>query len=346
MSLESHLLALEPAVREARRELGIPPEARLEDLVRTRLGEGGFKVDAGTMKVSPAALAQLYELRARHLDWTYETGYLGFFARNPGTRYSFRRRLEEKLDLLPSHPAGTLLEVGCGAGILSILAAPRFARVVGTDVSQTAIAFARRLAEAAGVTNVTFAVAEAERLPFPEGVFSAAVCGEVIGHVAAPRRAAAELGRVMRAGGTLLLSTPCALSLTRAALRVAALVRPALQGHREKQVDRRVASILREAGEEISPEKLLRLKKHFRYGKVIALMRSAGMRLRDARGATLDLPPAALIYPMLPPWGLKALRGAERALNRIRFLPRFFSISTIFCFEKSLGVEVFDESQC
>jgi ubiquinone/menaquinone biosynthesis C-methylase UbiE len=337
MSLEARLSALEPAVREARRELGIPSEARLGDLVRTRLGEEGFKADPGRMTVTPASLARLYELRARHLDWTYETGYLGFFAPNPGTRYSFRRRLEEQLDLLPSHPAGTLLEVGCGAGILSVLAAPRFARVVGTDVSRTAIAFARRFAEAAGAANVTFAVAEAERLPFPDGAFSAAVCGEVIGHVADPRGAASELGRVTGAGATLVLSTPCAFSFTRAALGMAALFRPGLQGHREEQVDRRIGSILRETGEEVSPEKLLRLKKHFRYGRLVELMGSTGMRLRDARGAALDLPPAALIYPMLPPWGLKGLRGMERALNRIGLLPRFFSISTIFQFEKPLG---------
>lgn len=162
--------------------------------------------------------------------------------------------------------------------------------------------------------NVRFAVADAESLPFPDGAFATVVCGEVIGHVSSPRRAAAEIGRVTAGGGSVLLSTPCALSPTRAALRLAAL--------------------LREAGEEVSDRELLRLKRHFRYGEVVALMRDAGMRLREVRGATLDLPPAALLYPRIPARGLRALRGVESLLNRLGVFGRMFSISTIFRLEK------------
>jgi ubiquinone/menaquinone biosynthesis C-methylase UbiE len=337
MNLETALTAMAPAVQEVQAALGIPPEGRLKDLVEDHIDQDKVELDPDVAGVSPVALARLYELRARHLDWTYETGYLGFFARNAGTRYTFRRRLEEQFELLSADPEGSLLEVGCGAGILPILAAQRFSNVIGLDVSPTAIEFARRLADRVGARNVRFYVADAEKLPFPNGAFSAVVCGEVIGHVASPEKAILELGRVTAPGGTLVLSTPCALSPTRAAMRLAALVRPAIQFHREKQVDRRLTRVLRGARKEVCTRSLVRVKKRFRYGEVVRMMRSAGMQLREARGAALDLLPAPLIYPMLPERGLGALRATERVLNRAGLLPRVFSISTVFRFEKIGG---------
>jgi ubiquinone/menaquinone biosynthesis C-methylase UbiE len=345
MSLEENLSAMAPAVSEVRAALGIRTVARLEDLVAAQIHSDRGEQNLDAAEVDPGALAELYELRARHLDWIYETGYLGFFASNPGMRYSFRRRLEESLALLPKGNGEDLLEVGCGAGILSLLAGLKFGRVVGTDVSETAVVFGRRLAERMEAKNVAFCKADVERLPFPDEAFSSVICGEVIGHVANPRQAAEELARVTAPGGSLLLSTPCGLSPTRAALRVASLVRPGIQFHHEKQMDRRVAAFLKESGAQSRPEKLLRVKRHYRFREVIALMRSAGLRYRRARGTALDLPPAPVIYRKLPGRCLRPLRALERALNRLRLFPRLLAISTVFLFEKpSLQGEPDDKS--
>lgn len=119
MNLAPALDAMIPAVEYVRAALGIPTEARLEDLVRAQMRGRRSPREMVDAEVTAADLSRLYELRARHLDWTYETGYLGFFARNPGTRYAFRRRLEEKMALLERCAPGDLLEVGCGAGIFS-----------------------------------------------------------------------------------------------------------------------------------------------------------------------------------------------------------------------------------
>lgn len=51
-------------------------------------------------------------------------------------------------------------------------------------------------------------IAWGERLPFGAGAFDAAVCTEVIEHVAEPQRLVSELCRVVRPGGHLLLSSP------------------------------------------------------------------------------------------------------------------------------------------
>lgn len=334
MKLEAALGRLVPIVADVRERLGVPLEARLEDLVRVH-GAGGAETSAPDPKaVTPAALARLYELRARHLDWTYETGYLGFFARNPGTRYCFTRRIEEKLALVEPRPGGACLEVGCGAGILAVLLAPHFRSVIATDVSRTALRFAALLAARAGATNLRVAEADAAKLPFPDGAFATVICGEVIGQVVDPRAMARELARVTAPGGTLLLSTPCALSPTQAALRIASVLRPGITLHREWTIDRRVAEKLREAGEAAGAASLLRVKRRLRYRKVVAMMAECGMRLREARGATLDLPPTVLVYPWIPERGLAALRALERGLNALRILPRAMALTTVFRFEK------------
>jgi len=334
VNVEHTLAAMRPAAMRICADLGLAAETRLEDLLKAQTEAPPVDEAPEGARVSPADLARLYEMRARHLDWTQETGYLGFFAENPGIRYAYRRRLEVQTDLLAATPGDALLEVGCGAGILALLLADRFPRVVATDVSPTAVNFARRFAEAVGARNVRFVVADAEHLPFRDGGFDVAAIGEVIAHVADPARAARELARVTPAGGALLLSTPCAFSPTRALLRLAAIfgLGPGLQA--ERHVDRRVAGVLGKAREQVRPEALLRLKRHYRFREIPALMGASGYRLRRSRGATLDLPPPVLIYRYLPAWSLGLIRGLERVLNALGLFGRFFSVSTVFLFEK------------
>jgi len=334
MRLEAALGRLAPIVADVRERLGVPPEARLEDLVRAHGAAAPNAAGADPETITPVALARLYELRARHLDWTYETGYLGFFARNPGTRYCFTRRIEEKLTLVQARPGGECLEVGCGAGILAVLLAPRFRAVIATDVSPTALRFAGLLAARAGASNLRVAQADAARLPFADGAFATVICGEVIGQVPDPRAVARELARVTAPGGTLLLSTPCALSPTQGVLRIASALRPGITLHREWTIDRRVVEKLREAGEEADASALLRVKRRLRYRAVAGMLAERGMRLREARGATLDLPPTALVYPRIPERGLRWLRSLERGLNALRILPRACALTTVFRFEK------------
>jgi SAM-dependent methyltransferase len=50
-------------------------------------------------------------------------------------------------------------------------------------------------------------VADAHRLPFKDGEFSTILCTEVLEHLRDPRTAIAEMRRVLRPGGTLILTT-------------------------------------------------------------------------------------------------------------------------------------------
>src|SRR3990170_8496504 len=61
---------------------------------------------------------------------------------------------------------GTILDVGTGSGRLALALAPRARRVLGLDVDAGALVEARRRARRAGVGNVLFVVADAEKVDY------------------------------------------------------------------------------------------------------------------------------------------------------------------------------------
>jgi SAM-dependent methyltransferase len=111
------------------------------------------------------------------------------------------------LDALAERPGaeGPLLDAGCGTGgFLARLAAAQPGRVlVGLDYNPEAAARAARKSGAAVCAGTVNA------LPFPDACFGAAVSVDVLCHRAVDERAAlAELHRVLKPGGTLVLNLP------------------------------------------------------------------------------------------------------------------------------------------
>jgi SAM-dependent methyltransferase len=99
----------------------------------------------------------------------------------------------------------TLLDVGCGAGQLALIAARAGARVTGCDIAANWIARARARAIAEGLA-VAFDEGDAEALPYGDGQFD--VVASLIGAMFAPRPelVAAELVRVCRPGGVVAMA--------------------------------------------------------------------------------------------------------------------------------------------
>jgi len=101
---------------------------------------------------------------------------------------------------LQAHPlAEPILDLGTGVGgNLPMLSA--LGRVIGVDISATALTAAKELAPVAA--------GDAAALPFRGGAFGGALCTEVIEHVDDPRAVFAELHRVLRPGATAIVTTP------------------------------------------------------------------------------------------------------------------------------------------
>ena len=110
----------------------------------------------------------------------------------------------DALDAAGIVPGTKLLDVGVGDGNTSIEAARRGATVTGIDLTPRQLELARARAAAEGVT-VTLDEGNAEELPYPDGEFDVVV--SVVGVIFAPdaARAARELARVCRPGGTVVV---------------------------------------------------------------------------------------------------------------------------------------------
>ena len=104
-----------------------------------------------------------------------------------------------------------VLEAGCGRGAFSRHLAERGARVMGVDISPAAAAMTRdALAPFDGCTAIDASI---EALPFPDDSFDLVVSLDTLEHVFEPERAVAELVRVLRPGGRLVVTTSNYLSL-------------------------------------------------------------------------------------------------------------------------------------
>ncbi|MFF2350590.1 class I SAM-dependent methyltransferase [Kitasatospora sp. NPDC058115] len=103
-----------------------------------------------------------------------------------------------------------VLDCACGIGTQALGLAARGHRVTGTDLSPVSAARAAREAAARGLRLPT-AAADMRRLPCPDGRFDAVVCADnALPHLLTAtdvRAALAELRRVLRPGGLLMLST-------------------------------------------------------------------------------------------------------------------------------------------
>jgi ubiquinone/menaquinone biosynthesis C-methylase UbiE len=111
--------------------------------------------------------------------------------------------LEARLTRLLPALDGTerVLDSGCGTGALSAALAPHVAEVVGVDSDESYVAAAR----AACPPSCSFVVGDATALPFGYGEFDVAGCLRVLHHVRRPELVVAELARVTRPGGTVLV---------------------------------------------------------------------------------------------------------------------------------------------
>jgi 2-polyprenyl-6-hydroxyphenyl methylase/3-demethylubiquinone-9 3-methyltransferase len=113
----------------------------------------------------------------------------------------------------------TILEVGCGGGLICEELAQRGATLVGVDPSSAALHTAREHAIASGqAEHITYDQGYAEALPYDNERFTAVVCLDVLEHVKDIRATIAEIARVLTPGGVFVFDTINRTLLARAIL--------------------------------------------------------------------------------------------------------------------------------
>ena len=98
-----------------------------------------------------------------------------------------------------------ILDTGCGTGYGSRHLAEAAQCVVGIDNDRAAIAYAKSKFSA---SNTQYFVADCQCLPFADGTFDVVTSFELIEHLPDARAHLAEVRRVLRPGGVLVVSTP------------------------------------------------------------------------------------------------------------------------------------------
>jgi SAM-dependent methyltransferase len=119
--------------------------------------------------------------------------------------YDLQRRVELVFDeLLRGRTLANLrvLDVGCGTGPFSLVAQERGANVVSLDLGVELL----RRARGKGARRTI--AGDAAALPFADGSFDVVMSSECIEHTPGPEQSVAEMLRVLRSGGILVVTCP------------------------------------------------------------------------------------------------------------------------------------------
>ena len=122
-------------------------------------------------------------------------------------RFSVQAVKEQSYRQMDARPGQRLLDVGCGLGddarALARLVSPG-GSVVGLDASEVMVAEARQRSDRQELA-VEFLQGDCQTLPFPENAFDGCRAERVFQHIANPEAALAEMVRVTRPGGGIVV---------------------------------------------------------------------------------------------------------------------------------------------
>lgn len=102
-------------------------------------------------------------------------------------------------------PEERVLDVACGPGFIAMAFSGACREVVGIDVTDRFLSFARAESEKRGLGNVTFEYGDVESMPFEDGAFDCAVCRSAFHHFPNPAKVLWEMKRVVKPFGRLLI---------------------------------------------------------------------------------------------------------------------------------------------
>ncbi|HLX64186.1 MAG TPA: methyltransferase domain-containing protein [Planctomycetota bacterium] len=107
------------------------------------------------------------------------------------------------------HRGETVLDIGCGAGLDSILAARRAGppgKVIGIDMTAAMIEKAARNAREVGISTIEFYLADAEKMPLKDASVDVAITNGVFNLCVDKLKVLSEILRVLKPGGRLQMA--------------------------------------------------------------------------------------------------------------------------------------------
>ena len=177
--------------------------------VRDRCGDGDPHV-VGREAMLVFRPEQGDQVNGESGSYSYDVWHSGLSVETEATEpwhLLVRRQLDPARDLAGRR----VLEIGCGRGGFSCWLAGQTTPgpdLVAVDYSSVAVEKGRAYATAEGISNITWQTGDIQAIDHSDGSFDTVISCETIEHVPEPKRAVAELARVLKPGGRLFLTTP------------------------------------------------------------------------------------------------------------------------------------------
>jgi len=167
-------------------------------------------IAAGLIVVAPRLRGATWTSWFTKLAWSWAgvpSGPLGWISSNwtmPVLHGPIYPIMARALDLQPDDD---LLEVACGSGVFLATQAAHVQRVAGLDLSDIQVGLARRrLADRIAEGTAEIVAGDAAALPWEDGRFSVVTCMGSVEAFPDPGAALAEMHRVLRPGGRIVVS--------------------------------------------------------------------------------------------------------------------------------------------
>jgi SAM-dependent methyltransferase len=103
--------------------------------------------------------------------------------------------------MVKAGPNDRVADLACGPGTLALRFARHVRWICGLDLTPAILERARRSAVAEGLSNLQFAIGDAQALPFADGSLDIVVTSYSFHHFTDPARTIGEMARVVRRGG-------------------------------------------------------------------------------------------------------------------------------------------------
>jgi ubiquinone/menaquinone biosynthesis C-methylase UbiE len=141
-------------------------------------------------------------LQTKNIHASWESDYL-----NPDMDRFYDLVFEDILRRLSPTPYDLILDAGCGYCYHTVRLAKCGAQITAIDFSKAALKSAQQTIDAAGIAGqVTLQLSDMTALPFTDNYYDFVISWGVLMHIPQMETALFELARVLKPGGTLVLS--------------------------------------------------------------------------------------------------------------------------------------------
>jgi SAM-dependent methyltransferase/4-amino-4-deoxy-L-arabinose transferase-like glycosyltransferase len=174
-----------------------------------RRGAWGGQRPAGHKRIKAALFEEVSKIKFDEQELNSFSGHIF----HPICGAVYRKRFDLVYSFLPAR-CNRILEVGFGPGVLIPALAQRCDSYCGIDIHREAHKVRAKLEEKM-VSNCALLAADAYEIPFKAGVFDVILCQSVLEHLRSLDKAIAEIKRVLKDGGRLILGFPVRNRATR-----------------------------------------------------------------------------------------------------------------------------------